>query len=452
MELYFDHEGQLMVSLLNALRESMLGAGIKLGKNWHGPGAVAGAIIKKQRIAKHIRVSRDEIPEPVLDATSYAYFGGRFENYKIGIINTPIYSYDLRSAYPAALASMPGLVDGEWVHEYEPSMNAEDINEYGLYHVTWDLIGTNASPNVMFKFGPFPVRMKGDLVSYPFKGAGWYYGHEIKAARLNNIPLQAMELWYYKTQKEYFPFAFLSEMYYERLIMKERKDPAQLAQKLGMNSIYGKLAQRVGWDETNKQPPKYHHQWYAGLTTSWCRARILDLMLKNHDDIISVETDGLYSLKPLQVADKPLLGYWESNKYDSGAFIQSGMYLLSKDKEWTVKSRGVEKKAHQSLIDQIFEYDLSKKIETTTTRYCGIPMHIGKDTRHTWKQDHRTMQWGGAGKRHHTPFCPACVGNADIHLTTITTPITGHSLPRALPWRDQIVTKWDDTDDMYMVE
>ncbi len=45
-------------------------------------------------------------------AAQYAYFGGRFETFKIGRYKGPVYSLDINSAYPFAISQLPNLNAG----------------------------------------------------------------------------------------------------------------------------------------------------------------------------------------------------------------------------------------------------------------------------------------------------------------------------------------------------
>lgn len=432
---YWELENKLFLSTMNALRMSLKGAGINL-ESWHGPGAVANALIKKHRIGTHIQQSRDDMPLEVTEATSFAYFGGRFENWIIGHIDGPIYSYDIRSAYPAAMSRMPGLSNGQW-------HRTRDVEEWGLYRYDvrtekQDLLGT----------GSFPNRGTNGAVSFGLSGNGWAYGHEIIAARNAGFDILIRTGWVYSSDSPTYPFVYNHEMYVKRAQYKRNGNPAQLGLKLGMNSGYGKLAQTVGYDEQTMQPPKYHHQWYAGHITSWCRARILEAIMQSPKNIIACETDGIYSMVPLQLQVGPGLGYWEADVYDEIYYVQNGFYFArkgdcppgckhnTKECAWTFKVRGLSTGKRANLGEVIAASKTLAPITTYVPRYGSLTGYVGRDKAHKWFQQERVTKWGGGGKRYHDPSaCPRCTtGTETFHRTIMSRPWCGDSKPRGLPW------------------
>lgn len=417
---YWILEGQLMVDLMNALRHSMISAGISLD-SWHGPGAVASSLIRSNRIATHIKTSRQNMPEQVLDATAHAYFGGRFECFQFGYIEGPIYSYDLRSAYPAALSKIPGLMGGHWEQ-------TKELNQWGLYKVR--LTGNRS----VLSYGPFPFRAENKTVSYGLHGVGWYYGHEVIAAKMSGWPIDILDGWIY-VNSERKPFAFVEELYHQRAIWKREGNPAQLAAKLGMNSIYGKLCQTVGWNERTGEPPRFHNQWYAGHITSWCRAQIQLAIAQNPAAIIAVETDGIYSTEPLNLKVSDNLGDWEKTVYDDCIYVQNGVYFLKSGDKW-IKERIRGIGGQDITVDYVSVcLPTLSPIETTVTRYASFGGFIGKEKHHSWYQQKRAIVWGGEGKRRHIPeYCPCAENGGEYHRTVMARPVCGESSPRFLPW------------------
>ena len=153
----------LLVRMMNILREDFLSAGIKPSR-WHGPGAIAGEALNKYGV----KVSRD-IPKEVLRAAQYAYAGGRFEQFQLGRYADIVYEYDIRSAYPAAIAQLPNISQGTWEHveRYEP-------DTFGVWCVEYE------SPNGLEDPKPQPLfrRAENGSVSYPPKVYGWYWTPE----------------------------------------------------------------------------------------------------------------------------------------------------------------------------------------------------------------------------------------------------------------------------------
>jgi hypothetical protein len=85
----------------------------------------------------------------------------------------------------------------------------------------------------------------------------------------------------------------------------------ELVLKLAMNSIYGKLAQRIGGTldkHGDLQPPTIANPWCAGATTAWCRAKVLDAATQKPHAIVNFATDGIISIEPLAPVEPILQG------------------------------------------------------------------------------------------------------------------------------------------------
>ena len=425
---YWEREGDLLVRLMSELRRSMVSAGINLTK-WHGPGAIADSLIRRERIDGHIQRSRVEQPMAVTEATAFAYFGGRFESFMLGRIPHTIHAYDIRSAYPAALSVCPILEGGEWVHV---SRTDGLVREWGLYRVTCE---GHSQFDSALHMGPLPNRLGSGVVTFGLHVEGWYYGHEVKAAQITGWRITVHEGWYYDSSDTSSAFTFLHEMYLQRADWKRAGNPAQLAAKLGINSIYGKLSQLTGWDEENLLPPKFHQQWYAGQTTSWCRARLWVAMSQCPDAIVACETDGIYSLEKLSVPLSNRLGDWEYETYDEAVYIQSGVYFMRKGDEWEkAKLRGLSANT-MGMADVMRHLDDLSPLETTVHRYGSLTGYIGRENHHKWFDQTRKIEWGGNGKRAHMPsMCPQCQDGYGPHRTSMTHAFASFSHPRKLPW------------------
>ena len=79
--------------------------------------------------------------------------------------------------------------------------------------------------------------------------------------------------------------------------------------KLALNSLYGKLAQRLHG--------KYSSRIWAGMITAGTRAQVLDLISKHEkqSSVIMVATDGVFSTEYMDVPKRVTLGGWERTDY-----------------------------------------------------------------------------------------------------------------------------------------
>ena len=82
------------------------------------------------------------------------------------------------------------------------------------------------------------------------------------------------------------------------MLYKELGHKAQLAAKLMLNSMYGKLIQQKGYkieEDGTEKPPPFFSLTYATFITGITRARILQTIIDNNchmdDSIIAIETD-----------------------------------------------------------------------------------------------------------------------------------------------------------------
>ena len=103
--------------------------------------------------------------------------------------------------------------------------------------------------------------------------------------------------------------------------------------KLGLNSLYGKMAQRCG-----RGP--YHDVVSAGLITAITRARLIEAIGQDPHSVVMVATDAVFSTRPLSLDIGERLGQWEEKVWPDLFIAQPGVYWSPSDLEKSVKSRG----------------------------------------------------------------------------------------------------------------
>jgi DNA polymerase type B, organellar and viral len=228
---YWSDEIQMLRELASELRRRVYNAGLRISQ-WHGPGALASYALKQHKIRRYMNDTGSDIRL----AARYAYAGGRFECYKLGRVLGPVYGLDINSAYPYAIAQLPSLTDGTWTYVSTP----QKIRKFGVYRVA-------LKRGAGFVSKPSPVfhRDKNHNITFPWVTDGWYWSPEAYHAQKCGATI--VEGWEYTGWSE-LPFAWVADMYAQRRDWKLRGIAAQVALKLCMNSMYGKLAQRIGWD------------------------------------------------------------------------------------------------------------------------------------------------------------------------------------------------------------
>jgi hypothetical protein len=326
---YNDSELVTLVLLCQELRSRLDKVHIRVNR-WDGPGAIATALYKRYGVKESMCSS----PESVAHAATYGYAGGRFEIVRKGHSTTGAYQYDIRSAYPAAMRNLPCLAHGTWHHAVRPT----SIVPFGIYRV--ELSGPQVSST---RPQPLWVRNHDGTVYFSDNAHGWYWSPEAQLGLEAGATIH--EGWEYETQCECDPFGFVEPLYNKRAALKKAGDGAHVGLKLGLNSLYGKLAQQVGWEigPPLRLPPFHCIEW-AGYVTSHCRSQVYRAAQHAPDDVIAFETDAIFSRVPLPLKLGDHLGDWEATEYASLTYLKSGMYWGTlEDGTEIEKSRGINK-------------------------------------------------------------------------------------------------------------
>lgn len=311
-------ECEMLVELCSELQSALRSAGLHVRK-WIGAGSVGQAIIQKYGVLEH-HVPDYALKPEVLEAVMYAYYGGRFEMFRQGYFDT-CSNYDIISAYPYECLGLPALT-GTW----EPRKRYAPDEPYALWLCSWEL---PESRKVM----PFPYRMKGRIY-YPSNGKGWYYAPEVKAARLLHPEIRIEQGYVFRPTSDVKPFSFLSEVWEKRKEAKAKGLASQKAYKLGMNSLYGKLAQGRGFQG---RVPKQRSFVWAGMITSGTRAKLLLMLQGQEDNVIATATDGIFFEHDPSYPTGVELGELEVNNIAEFYQIANGIYYSPNAK---IRTRG----------------------------------------------------------------------------------------------------------------
>lgn len=335
---YTRAELRVLVTMMDTLRQGFYKDGLKL-RDWFGPGAIATAILRLNKAPKTVN------PPEIEDIAARAFFGGRIELVQYGHFGK-ITGLDINSAYPQAITGLPDLSEARW----HRTLRIESPDIIGCYKVFW-IVKDKA-----ISFGPLPYRDHEGKVFFPRQGCGWYWSPEIHTA-LNTeyYHIQIMDGYWLESPYTY-PYKWVEDLYYSRMEAKRAGDHGlQLARKLAMNSLYGKMAQTIGKRKGDK--PGYTNFVLAGLITSICRARILYKALQDPGRVIAFCTDGIYfdGITPATHNIGMLLGDWSVTDYDRAIFVQAGVYWLEREGELEMKSRGIIKpKNPQDYLDSLY--------------------------------------------------------------------------------------------------
>jgi hypothetical protein len=328
--------------LMTALREVCTLLGI-FPQQWRGAGWLAAALLKKHGVPKRPLTAREaaalaerkpsknprptEPRRPARDrkfeiAANAAFYGGRFETSAIGAIPGPLYEYDLRSAYPAAMLHLPCPLHTRWEHK----PRASRLPDGALYL---------AKISFSHPDGPWcglSFRQKRCLF-WPFHGTGWYWSPEIVSAQRNLRAriINVHDLWIARCECGCRPFDWVNAIYEER--RRLGSDTRGLILKLLLASLFGKFAQRSG-----RGP--YHDVVSAGLIPAITRARLMEALGQNPHSVVMLATDAVFSRERLSLDIGEGLGQCEEKIWPDLFIAQPGVYWSPTDLENSVKSRG----------------------------------------------------------------------------------------------------------------
>lgn len=404
---YCFEECCLLAELMTELDQAHEAADLKL-KSWYGAGSTASVLLQKLGVES----SLGEPPDAMILPIHQAFFGGRFEHSLIGPQKGPIYGYDISSAYPYALTRLPCLCHGRWslTREKKRAQRAAiALIHYGFAPAVSSSCRTRA-------WGPLPFRRKNGNIIFPLASAGgWSWGVEYWSAERFDPSLKFREAWVYETDCKCRPFAELAEHYLTRL--EWGKEGRGIVLKLGMNSVYGKLAQSVG-------SHRFRSLIWAGMVTAHCRGQLLDLMAlhKNPRRILGVATDGLYTTErvkppapPGALGAKPL-GGWECTEYSELFFIQPGVYFQPTGTIEKTRSRGVPRidvaEQQRRILDSWARGERTIAIEGLV-RFWGVKSSIRRRLENDqfvyerstdygqWLDHPHVLQYGAEPKRSH---------------------------------------------------
>jgi hypothetical protein len=354
-------------------------------------------------------------------------------------VNRKAYEYDVNSAYPSALRSVPNLAEGRWNHI---DGDAPQL-PFAIYHV--EFTGNRSDiPAPLFRRDP------NGTICYPMAVTGWYWSPEMQALRnyceRGYGKYRILECWEFRPTSEVSPFAFIEPLYNKRRALKKAGDGAHVGIKLALNSLYGKLAQQVGWEQTEKglRIPPFHQLEWAGYTTSHCRAAVLNAALHDIESVIAFETDALFTSRPLPVKLGTNLGDFEYTEFANLTYVQSGMYFgqLADGTEVVSKTRGVDRGqlTRELVLEKLTVPKAAERYAVTElTRFIGAGIALAQnfDKWCRWVHMEKHMVLEPTGKRIHIQ-CAACDGSGitlgEWHETMCPFLTAEHSAEFPIEW------------------
>jgi hypothetical protein len=383
MSAYCLEECQYLERLMQRLADACERAGCTPSRNWWiGAGSVANALMRAHGVKEHV-AHDDEIADQdiVEQFVLRAYFGGRVELLTQGTLPT-CQTRDVRSAYPYAATMLPSLAGAEltYTDTYNPTA------EHAIWRVRWH-------DQTHGQLAPFPCRTTGKSILYPASGEGAYHAVEVGTALALGYQLEILdgvEL----TVSAGQPFAFVPEVYAERARLKAAGDEAQKALKLGLNSVYGKLAQGYGRQLANGAvlPPPYQSYMWAGEITARTRARVLTAA-HGATDVMMISTDGVFARRfdrQHRGTQQPALGSWEPGELTNLFCAMAGVYhAVERDSSKEIrKSRGFfARDIDYNDLRRVWELDGTRgQLPYTSRRFIGARVALARNRPELWRK------------------------------------------------------------------
>lgn len=366
---YCQHECRLLVQLMDRLANACQSADC-MPSTWIGAGSIASKLLRSNGVKELHAFDKDLTDrQTVEDYILGSYFGGRVEMLTQGLIGDCT-TLDIRSAYPAAATYLPTLADATVKHR-----KRYVEHDWCIWHVRWD-------KQVVNRLGPFPVRQHDKSICYPASGEGFYHGVEVASAIRCGYNLTIQSGIQLQPATAVQPFAWIPDTFKHRAAMKAAGDPAEKALKLGLNSVYGKLAQGYGH-------PPFQNYWWAGHITAATRARMLALAVRA-GGVCMISTDGLFATRTdLRSVDiGTALGEWESDAICDLFCAQPGVYDGLRGSNPVIKSRGffakevdygqLRREYIRRGTDGAFSYD--------SRRFIGLRVALHRKDFGVWRQ------------------------------------------------------------------
>lgn len=343
-------ENEILSRLMSTLNEGFVADQIRLTKKqWMGPGQAAQEWMRL--IGVPTREENEEaVPRWAFEAARKSYYGGWFEIFNHGPVPGTSYAYDINSAYPAVIATLPCLLHGSWTQ----GVGRPGRLRTNSYRLVYGLFSGNDD-----WVGPLPHRTNDGNISHPLRTKGWYWWHEVQAAKKAGLlsRMQIEEWVEYAPCNCSPPMASVRELYNGRLHVG-KNTPQGKAKKLVYNSAYGKCAQSIG-------QPRFSNSIYASLITAGCRTQILEAIATHPTQsasLLMIATDGIVFKEPHPYLDidAERLGAWDEEKYENLSLFMPGLYWHDEARKQIregivpqLKSRGVSAKYLGTVIDRV---------------------------------------------------------------------------------------------------
>jgi hypothetical protein len=336
--------------------------------NWVGAGGIAGTLLRGSPVKEHHTHDENLGDASAHEAIMRGYLAARTELFRQGPA-TGVQTYDLRSAYPAAMLHLPSLRNARLVprRRYDPAV------VHGLWRVRWH--------HVRGEIMPLPVRAN-RAYHWAATGEGIYHAVEVAACLKAGYPLEVQGGWQLKTPHPEHPFRFIEALYRRRQQLERAGDPAANVLKKGLAAIYGKLAQGYG----RRGLPRWQSYYWAGELTARVRAQLLPVLL-SADRPVMVATDGVFAARA-RARPAARLGGWKTGRLDWMFAVQPGFYQAFRGDEEVLRAAGFFRNEidYHAVFDSWQADGLDMVYTYPSRRFIGLGISLQRQNLKLWRQ------------------------------------------------------------------
>jgi hypothetical protein len=345
MRFYNRLENEILARLMRVLNAGFNEMKVTLEpRQWFGPGQAAQKWMKNNKITTNEKL-KEVVPQWFLESARMSYYGGWFEIMMHGIIPGETYEYDINSAYPYIISTLPCLLHGTYKRGSGEYNGNNGSKEFVLVYAQVSGIQDKGSHEIAI-IGTMPHRRSDGKILRPTITEGWYWKHEIDAAiKADLIKTCDVYEWVsYDPCDCPYPMDGIRDLYDKRNSVG-KDTPLGKGCKLAYNSMYGKFAQSIGH-------PIFANPIWASLITAGCRVMILEAIAshpKGKSHVSMVATDAVFFLTPhpeLPISNK--LGEWDYSIRNNLTQFKPGVYWddkarldISEGRDARFKARGI---------------------------------------------------------------------------------------------------------------
>ena len=232
-------------------------------------------LIKESFILKH------NVKPMIFDA----YYGGRTETFTRGYIDQKVRCYDINSLYPSVM------------HDFKvPVPQSVKIpSSFSISYLDYEGVTECSVIAPYMDYPVLPLR-HGKKLTFPigfFRGT--WNNNELRLALKKGYKIKEIHNQIYYTKSDFLFKDYIKKLYDKRNEYKSENNPMEIVQKLLMNSLYGKFAQRYMTKLSLKRLQDLDDKEKEDLLFGDMDERDVEIIGDYVSEKENVEFDGLFS-------------------------------------------------------------------------------------------------------------------------------------------------------------